>query len=190
MLGKPKDGSPKQLRVVAENPGKGAGAGASDGKQGAIDAFIRDIVSIHHLREQVALVRAGRLGINAQQWRILTAISQLDGGSGVAPKDIAAKVYVGVSLVTAQSRRLAMQGLVLRAHSSSDARVVTMSLTHKAHQALSRLASSKASLDDCIFSDVNPSELDDLARKLTRLRQNLAKLPTRQAMRRTDGAIA
>jgi DNA-binding MarR family transcriptional regulator len=188
MLGKPMDGSPKQLRVVAENPGKGASA--SDGKQGAIEAFIRDIVSIHHLREQVALVWAGRLGINAQQWRMLTAISQLDGGSGVALKDIAAKLHVGASFVTVQSRRLATQGLVLRAHSSSDARVVTMSLTHKAHQALSRLASSKASLDDCIFSAVNPYELDDLARKLTRLRQNLAKLPTRQAMRRADGAIA
>ena len=190
MLSKPIDGSQKQLRVVAENPGKGAGAGASDGKQGAIDAFIRDIVSIHHLREQAALVWAGRLGINAQQWRILTAISRLDGGSGVSPKDIAAKLHVGASLVTAQSRRLAMQGLVLRAHSSRDTRVVTMSLTHKAHQALARLASSKASLDDCIFSAVNRCELDDLARKLTRLRQNLAKLPTRQAMRRTDGAIA
>jgi DNA-binding MarR family transcriptional regulator len=84
-----------------------------------------------------------------------------------------------------------MQGLVRRTHaSSSDARVVTVSLTHKAHQALARLASSKALLDDCIFSDVNPSELDDLARKLTRLRQNLLKLPTRHAMRRTDGAIA
>ena len=84
-------------------------------------------------------------------------------------------MHVGASSVTTQSRRLAMQGLLLRTHSSRDARVVTLSLTHRAHQALARLASSQASLDDCIFSGVNAHELDELARKLTRLRQNLAK---------------
>jgi DNA-binding MarR family transcriptional regulator len=189
MLSKSMDGSRKQLRVVYGDPGKGAGADASDRKQGAIEAFIWDIVSIHHLREQVALVRAGRLGINAQQWRTLMAISLLDRGSGVPAKDVAAKMRVGASFVTTQSRRLAMQGLLLRTHSSRDARVVTMSLTHKAHQALARLTSSKASLDDCIFSGVNAQELDDVTRKLTRLRQNLAKLRTRQGIRRTEGVI-
>jgi DNA-binding MarR family transcriptional regulator len=186
MLGKSMDGSRKQLRVVADNPGKGAGADASDAKQGAMEAFIWDIVSIHHFREQVALVWAGRLGINAQQWRILTAISLLDRGSGVPAKDVAAKMGVGASFVTTQSRRLARQGLLLRTHLSREARLVTLSLTHKA---LARLASSKASLEDCIFSAVNAHELDEVTRKLTRLRQNLAKLRRRQAMRRTDGVI-
>ena len=86
MPGKSMDGSRKTLRVVSGNPEKGAGAGAnaSDGKQGAIDAFIRDIVSIRRLREQVALVWVGRLGINPQQWRILMTIGQFDRGSGVS----------------------------------------------------------------------------------------------------------
>jgi MarR family transcriptional regulator, organic hydroperoxide resistance regulator len=186
MLGKSMDRSRKQLRVVSGNPGKAAGADASDGKQGAIEAFIGDIVAIHHLREQVALVWAGRLGIDAQQWRILMAISLLDRGSGVPAKDIAAKMRVGASFVTARSRRMVRQGLLLRTHSSRDVRLVTISLTHKAHQALARLASSKPSLDDCLFSGVNAKELDDVTRNLTGLRQNLAKLRRRQAMRRTD----
>jgi DNA-binding MarR family transcriptional regulator len=131
------------------------------------------------------LVWAGRLGIDAQQRRILMAISLLDRGYGVPAKDIAAKMRVGASFVTTQSRRLAMQGLLLRTHSSRNVRFVTMSLTHKAHQALARLASSKPSLDDCFFSGVNAKELDDVTRNLTRLRQNLAKLRRRQAMRRT-----
>ena len=181
MLSKSMDGSRKKLRVVSRSPGKGAATDSSDGKQGAIDAFICDIVSIHHLREQVALVWA-RLGINAQQWRILTAIGLLDRGSGVAAKDVAAKMRVGASFVTTQGRRLALQGLLLRTHSSRNARFVTMSLTHKAHQALARLASSKASLDDCIFSGANAHELDDVTRNLTRLRQNLVKLRRRQAI--------
>jgi hypothetical protein len=58
MFSKSIDGS-RELRAVSGNPGKGAGADASDGKQGAIEAFIGDIVSIHHLREQAALVWAG-----------------------------------------------------------------------------------------------------------------------------------
>jgi DNA-binding MarR family transcriptional regulator len=189
MPGRSMDGSRKQLRVVSSNPGKGAGADASDEKQGAMEAFICDIVSIHHLRERVALVWAGRLGINAQQWRMLMAISLLDRGSVVAAKDVAAKMGVGASFVTTQSRRLAMQGLVLRTRSSRDARSVTLSLTHKAHQSLAKLASSEASLQDCVFSGVNAHELDDVTRKLARLRQNLAKLRRPQAIRRTDGVI-
>jgi len=88
--------------------------------------------------------------------------------------------------VTTLSRGLAMQGLVLRTHSSRDARSVTLSLTHKARQELAKLASSKASFDDWVFSSVNPQQLDDVGRNLTRLRQNLARLRTRLAMRRAD----
>jgi MarR family transcriptional regulator, organic hydroperoxide resistance regulator len=190
MLSKSIEGSREQLRIVSGNPGKGAGADASDGKQGAIEAFIGDIVSIHHLREQAALVWAGRLGINAQQWRILMAISLLDRGSGVSAADIAAKVHVGSPFVTTQSRRLVRQGLLLRTHSSRDGRFVTMSLTHKAHQALARLASSRALLDDCVFAGLNAHEFHDVTRKLTGLRQNLVKLRRRQAMRRTDGVAS
>jgi MarR family transcriptional regulator, organic hydroperoxide resistance regulator len=123
---------------------------------------------------------AKSLGITGPQWTILQAVKMLDHDSGVSVKAVADALQVHASFVTTQSKLLEKRGLLHRKTSTTDGRLVHMSLTDKAYKSLAKLADRIRALDDFIFADLNGRQLEELAELLatmrTRLKKAIAKL--------------
>jgi MarR family transcriptional regulator, organic hydroperoxide resistance regulator len=118
---------------------------------------------------------AKRLGISGPQWTIITGISYLDKGDGVAVGVVAKMLQVDGSFITTQSKRLEEQGFIRRKVSARDARVVKMSITDKVEKGLMRLAEEREALDEFIFAEFSPQELLALVAKLSVLKIRLEK---------------
>jgi len=68
------------------------------------------------------------IGITGPQWNILMAIDHLDEGGGVSMGEIANKLHVNSTFVTAQSKIMEKSGHLRRVTSNSDRRIVLVSL--------------------------------------------------------------
>lgn len=82
---------------------------------------------------------------------------------------------VEASFVTTQSKILEKEGLIHRRPSRRDGRIVNMSLTQRALAHLEGLAPRRDSLNEFIFAEFAPGELDELSGKLFSLKERLEK---------------
>ena len=129
---------------------KRAGSVRSDEKSGRaagnsrIQEVVRnllwDITSINVLLDEIRRFWAQPLGISAPQWTILRAIADLDEGQGVSVKNVTAMLHLDQPFVTTQSKMLEKSGFLRRVSSSTDARVVLMSLSEKAIKQIANLS--------------------------------------------------
>lgn len=137
--------------------------------------FLWDIASINVHLDKIGHFWAQTLGISGPQWMILMAVADLDRGHGVPVKDVSTMLHVDPSFVTTQSKALEKYGFVRRITSSSDARVVLMSLSDKACKQVANLSSRQELLDKFIFADFDDRTLKDIADQLASLKNRLEK---------------
>ena len=143
--------------------------------QEIIRQFVWDIASINVHLEEIRQFWARELGISGPQWMILMAIDDLDGGKGVAVKDVSAMLHVDPSFVTTQSKMLEKNGFMRRVPSSEDARVVLMSLSDKARKQIATLTSRREGLSQFVFAEFDDRALRDMTDQLAALKKRLEK---------------
>ena len=143
--------------------------------QEIIRQFVWDIASINVHLEEIRQFWARELGISGPQWMILMAIDDLDGGKGVAVKDVSAMLHVDPSFVTTQSKMLEKNGFMRRVPSSEDARVVLMSLSDKARKQIATLTSRREGLSQFVFAEFDDHALRDMTDQLAALKKRLEK---------------
>jgi DNA-binding MarR family transcriptional regulator len=143
--------------------------------QEIIRQFVWDIASINVHLEEIRQFWARELGISGPQWMILMAIGDLDGGKGVAVKDVSAMLHVDPSFVTTQSKMLEKNGFMRRVPSSEDARVVLMSLSDKARKQIATLTSRREGLSQFVFAEFDDRALRDITDQLAALKKRLEK---------------
>ena len=134
-----------------------------------------EIASINVHLEELRQFWAKVLGISGPQWMILMALSDLDRDDGVAVNVVSKLLHVDPSFVTTQSKLLEKKGFLRRKTSSSDARVVQMSLTDKTRKHLAGLAERQEALNEFIFEEFDHRELADFTGKLAALKTRLEK---------------
>jgi DNA-binding MarR family transcriptional regulator len=134
-----------------------------------------DIASISACLEELRHFRARTLGITVPQWKILSVLADMEDGNGLPVGVVSKMLQVEPSFVTTQSKLLDSQGFIRRRASSKDARVVNLSLTEKTRAYLGNFASQRETLNEFIFAEFAPRELEELTRKLGSLRKTLEK---------------
>ena len=144
----------------------------------AITEFVWNVVEIHSQLEDIHASWAGLLGITEPQWLILMAITELDGGQGVAGIDIANKLRIHPAFVTNQTKSLEKGGLLSRRPGADDARFVLMSLTKKATMEIEKLSKRRLALNSTMFNEFDEKALADLNRALATIAKN-ARLAAR-----------
>jgi MarR family transcriptional regulator, organic hydroperoxide resistance regulator len=140
-----------------------------------IRRFAWEIASISVHLEELRHFWAKRLGISGPQWMIIVALADLDQGDGVPVNAVSKMLHVDPSFVTTQSKLLEKKGFIRRKPSAEDARIVKMSLTDKTCKHLASLASQQEALNEFIFAEFAPREIEDLAAKLAALKKRLEK---------------
>jgi DNA-binding MarR family transcriptional regulator len=147
----------------------------SANKQDVVRRLSREIASLNVHLEEIHQFWARALGITGPQWTILTAVADMDRENGVSVNGVSKVLHVDSPFVTTQSKVLEKQGFLRRKPSSTDARVVLMSLTDKASHDLASLTARQESLREFIFEEIGDHELIELIGKLGRLKRRLEK---------------
>ncbi len=138
-----------------------------------IKQFSWEIVSIDVRLQELRQRQAKVLGITEPQWTILLALADLDREDGVPVNVVSKRMHVAPSFVTTQSKLLEKKGFLRRKPSTSDARVVQMSLTDKTYKHLTHLTARQEVLDCFVFGELDHRELTEFMRMLTALRKRL-----------------
>ena len=142
--------------------------------QQIIKRFTWEIASISVYLQELRQFWAEAIGISGPQWMILMALADLDEDG--APVNVVSKMlHVDPSFVTTQSKLLEKNGFLHRKSSSTDARVVQMSLTEKTRNHLRKLASQQQAINDFIFEEFDHRELAEFTNKLAALKNRLEK---------------
>ncbi|KRR04397.1 MarR family transcriptional regulator [Bradyrhizobium jicamae] len=144
--------------------------------------FMWEIRSINMCLEALRQLQANVLGITGPQWMILIALADLDKENGVPVNVVSKLMHVDASFVTTQSKLLEKKGFLRRTPSTSDARVVQMSLTDKTYKHLASLAAQQDALDEFVFGEFGVRELTEFANRLTALRHRLEKARLKVAL--------
>ncbi|MBR1162616.1 MarR family winged helix-turn-helix transcriptional regulator [Bradyrhizobium elkanii] len=147
----------------------------------AIKRFTLEISSINCHLEEVRRIWGRTLGISGPQWMILFAVSDLDKDDGVPVNVVSKLLHVDPSFVTAQSKLLVQKGLLRRAPSLVDARVVRMSLTEKTSRHLANLAEQYSAIRKFVFEEFDETELTAFTARLATVSNRLGKVCRRVA---------
>lgn len=164
------------------NWAKSTDAGCTAEHQDIFRQFIWEITSINAHLDALCRFSAKALDISGPQWTILMALTHLDDGDGVPVNVVSKLLHVDPSFVTTQSKLLEKRGLVRRKPSTTDARVVQMSLTDRACKHLASAASQQTAMNQFIFSNFDTREFAEFASRLTALKLRLEKARLRLAL--------
>jgi DNA-binding MarR family transcriptional regulator len=118
---------------------------------------------------------AKALGVTTSQFLILQAVGELGWEKGAAVKDVAAKLQVHPSFITAETKGLVKSGLVEKIPSVIDARVVLLSLSARARSALNSLHPHREALNDFVFASVSDDEMQAIIKQFRSLRKSMSK---------------
>jgi MarR family transcriptional regulator, organic hydroperoxide resistance regulator len=144
-------------------------------KRDSIRQLGREIASLHASLDELYHSWAKTLGITGPQWKIILALADAGDGNELSVGNVSKILNVEASFVTTQSKILEKHGLVHRRTSRRDGRIVNMSLTHQALAHLDGLAPRRDLLNEFIFAEFAPGELDELNGKLFSLKERLEK---------------
>jgi len=106
--------------------------------------------------------------------RIILVSAEIDDGAGVPVNSVSKMLHVDSSFVTTQSKRLEKSGFISRKASMEDGRIVNLSLTDKTWKHLAN-ASPQEKLNEFIFAEFAPRELEELTTRLGSLKRRLQK---------------
>lgn len=140
-----------------------------------------NFVSISTYLEDMRRRCAKMIGVSGPQWQILMAINDLDTGQGVAVVEVAAKMHAMANFVTTQSKLLEKRGLIERVSSTTDARVVLMSLSERAQEEMAKLFERWVGLHNFVFADFDTAAMQDLNTKLELLKKRTEAVSSRIA---------
>ncbi|MCP4615502.1 MAG: MarR family transcriptional regulator [Bradyrhizobium sp.] len=156
--------------------------GSSAKNQDQVRSFMWEIASINVHLEELRQFWAKALGISGPQWMIVMALSDLDKDDGVPVNVVSKLLHVDPSFVTTQSKLLEKKGFLRRKPSTTDARIVQMSLTDKTRKHLAGLAAQQEALNDFIFEEFDQRDLADFTGKLAALKNRLEKARLKVAL--------
>jgi DNA-binding MarR family transcriptional regulator len=137
--------------------------------------YVLETIGKLHFETQGFWARS--LNVTVPQWSIVAAIRSLDSGEGTPVSEVARRERVDPSFVTAQTKLLEAQGVVVRRRSMEDGRVVLLSLSETALAGVKRIEARQSALNLYLFTDFDSAELPRLLTALQLLEKRFEKAP-------------
>ncbi|MFQ5661206.1 MAG: MarR family winged helix-turn-helix transcriptional regulator [Gammaproteobacteria bacterium] len=129
-----------------------------------------DFFSISNHMGRIRTYWASLTGITGPQWNILMAVDHLDKGVGVPVGEIANKLHVKSTFVTAQSKLMEKTGHLRRIQSKSDRRVVLLSLTPATITRLNGFHKNRQRVNGMVFGEFSAQEFRYLVEQMEGIR--------------------
>lgn len=161
-----KPASPKPAKEFSKQVPRDGHLLASSKDYTAYRQIIWDLISINSNFEDMRRHWAKKFGVTGPQWAIILAINDLDRGDGVPVGEVSAKIHAVSTFVTTQSKLLERRGMLKRVSSTTDARVVLMSLSDQARKEISKYFGQWGDLHSFIFADLDAAALRDMKQRL------------------------
>jgi DNA-binding MarR family transcriptional regulator len=133
----------------------------------AVSALVRWSES-KHVRDEVA--RRSGCDLPASEFRLL---EHFDVAEPMRISDIADCLHVDVSTVSLQLRRLRAESLVRRIPDEHDRRVTLIAITPEGRATVARVRAARRDLLQDVLSDAHPTDLDQAAGVLLRVREHM-----------------
>jgi MarR family transcriptional regulator, organic hydroperoxide resistance regulator len=113
--------------------------------------LVHDLLTISARMELVRDRLGARLGLSGPQYSLLVAIAHLQGQEGTSVTTVATALHVSSAFVASESGKLAQRGFVSKQVSSSDRRVVLLSVATAGRAAIDRIGDEIRTINDLFF---------------------------------------
>jgi DNA-binding MarR family transcriptional regulator len=132
--------------------------------------LVNDLLTIAVRMDAVRARFAGLVGVTPPQYTILVTVAQLEGALGGATvRGVAEHMHVSGAFVTAETGKLATQGLIAKRPNPSDGRSVLVTLTRKGRKALDAALPHIRAVNDVFFGTLGAEEFERLAAAAARI---------------------
>lgn len=130
------------------------------------------------------------LNLTGSQFAVLIGVAYQQGSDGVTVKNLSEHIALAPPHVTTEVGRLVVLGLLTKRPSAADRRSVLVSLSQQGKAAIAELAPFVRAINDLLFEDISPAELDT-AKKVARtlFRNSEHVLVELRRRKREDGAL-
>jgi DNA-binding MarR family transcriptional regulator len=139
------------------------------------DQVILSIMAIHSSLAQLRDLLGSQIGVTAPQWTILALLENLNAGRGASVKDVAALMSVDPSFISAQSKLLQREKLIRRDPSTSDRRLVMLSLTSEGRERMKPAWRNRDRLRAFMQLEKRQGAVDELVKTLDAVQARLSK---------------
>ena len=129
-----------------------------------------DFFSITNHLSNIRTIWADMTGITGPQWNIIMALDYLDEGEGVPVGEIANRLHVKSTFVTAQSKLMEQSGHLYRIPSKQDKRIVLLSLTPQAINSINTFYEKRRYINQMIFGEFSGQEFHHLVQQIEGIR--------------------
>jgi DNA-binding MarR family transcriptional regulator len=151
------------------------GLGPMD-KASLINEFIWELLSTSNVTRKRRRYLAEKIDISGPQWLIVTVIDYLDEGGGVPVTDVANRLDLKATFVTAQINFLMEKNLILKTASQDDGRVVLLHLTDEGNQKIAALQDRRNRENEYFYGTMSAKQLKEFSKALKQIRENAQHL--------------
>lgn len=135
----------------------------TDGTGERFRQLLNDLFTIAVRMEAVRERFAQLVGVTAPQYNVLATVAQLEHGGGATVRDVAEHMHVSGAFVTAETGKLARQGLLAKRPNPADGRSVLVALTSKGRKALEGALPHIRAVNDVFFGKLSAEDFERLA---------------------------
>lgn len=119
-----------------------------------VEQIVRVVRSLDFLISEVQAKWASALSLTVPQWNMFVIVAESHEHGGLPVKSVAEAMRVNSSFVVNQSRPLEQLGLIRRKYSSTDKRLVYLSVTPKGLKELGALDESRSTIRAAIKKEM------------------------------------
>ncbi|OSI62497.1 hypothetical protein BSZ21_29060 [Bradyrhizobium canariense] len=119
-----------------------------------VEQIVRVVRSLDFLISEVQAKWASALSLTVPQWNMFVIVAEAHEHGGLPVKSVAEAMRVNSSFVVNQSRPLEQLGLIRRKNSSTDKRLVYLSVTPKGLKELGALDESRSAIRAAIKKEM------------------------------------
>jgi DNA-binding MarR family transcriptional regulator len=141
-----------------------------------IDAILEAIVYLSTESRRITKELARRADLTGPQ---LTVLKMLEGLGDLSLSDLSERIRAQNSTVTGIIDRMEREGLVVRARSTEDRRVVHIKLTDRGARIAAQIAVEPMEIFHTALESLSPGEMRDLLRILTKIARRVQTIVKR-----------
>jgi DNA-binding MarR family transcriptional regulator len=141
-----------------------------------IDAILEAIVYLSTESRRITKELARRADLTGPQ---LTVLKMLEGLGDLSLSDLSERIRAQNSTVTGIIDRMEREGLVVRARSTEDRRVVHIKLTDRGARIAAQIAVEPMEIFRTALESLSPGEMRDLMRVLTKIARRVQTIVKR-----------
>jgi DNA-binding MarR family transcriptional regulator len=145
------------------------------------ESAFRELLRTVGLLERVQQSYFAQFGVSGSQWGVLRNLhrAEQEGVPGLRLTDLSDRLLIRPPSATGVVDRLERAGLVVRGGTATDLRTKHVALTDKGRELVERVLDVHGKQIDSVLAGLNPAEVIEFHRLLTRFRQHLEELLAR-----------